>query len=89
MAATQFTKVVRHIHRMASGTHVLEQTDHELLDAFALHADEQAFAQEGRCFKTASEMCGSQMGHIVLANDLFDQSHQRGFATARCAADHH
>ena len=72
MAATQFTKVVRHIHRMASGTHVPEQTDRELLDAFALHADEQAFAAlVNRHGPLVYRTCRRMLNHEQDAEDAF------------------
>ena len=44
MPATQFGKVIQHIHAMAAGRPVAERTDRQLLDAFFAHRDEEAFA---------------------------------------------
>jgi RNA polymerase sigma factor (sigma-70 family) len=43
MAATAFTPVVRYIHRITA-VHASQLTDSDLLDRFALHHDEDAFA---------------------------------------------
>lgn len=44
MPATKFSKVIEHIHKMASGQRLPEPTDRQLLEEFTLHHDQEAFA---------------------------------------------
>ncbi|CAN5452828.1 hypothetical protein BH10PLA2_BH10PLA2_17100 [soil metagenome] len=72
MPATQFAKVVRHIHHMAAGTRPPEQTDHDLLEAFSCRRDQHAFAAlVTRHGAMVYRTCRRLLNHDQDAEDAF------------------
>jgi RNA polymerase sigma factor (sigma-70 family) len=72
MPATQFAKVVRHIHHMAAGTKLSERTDFELLEAFSRSRDQHAFtALVTRHGPLVYRICRRLLNHEQDAEDAF------------------
>jgi RNA polymerase sigma factor (sigma-70 family) len=72
MATAQLGTVLRHIHKLAAGRAAPEWTDRHLLDRFAAHRDEAAFAALiARHGPMVLRVCRRVLGHEQDAEDAF------------------
>jgi RNA polymerase sigma factor (sigma-70 family) len=72
MSTAQLGTVLRHIHKLAGGRASPEWTDRQLLDRFAVHRDEAAFAALiARHGPMVLRVCRRVLGHEHDAEDAF------------------